>query len=1686
VNSPGTAIVFSLRYGSGQAASGFVNRCDDVVVDSQDRIWVSGRGSSGGLPLVGNSLFTSASQGTFGFWGRFSANGAQLEYSSYLPQLATDNNNSGTDAVSLKVGPGDDIFVRSSSNNVSGSPGAFLRSPFQHPTFILRMNASGVLRYLTFLPIRNGLPASGWPEGTVNPVLLPRDMFVDSGGNVTISGGSYNGSSFGQLLDSVTNDALSSVGVDYLVTMNATGSDVVYATYLPSAPDERGRISAMAPDGLGAVYFVGAAYGQLLIPPTVVVAPTVSSTTVNGFFGKIDLARPSPSCSYSLFSNPGPALPIGGGGGSLTVLTGTNCPWQLDGNLVGGGFSAPVGTASQLRILSAPNLGSTISGSNGVLSALATGVGPGSISYQYASRVSEANPTAAASDNRTTFRLFGFYNTGIQPQTVVVTQPYQPCSSLLLSPAASSLGVGGGSGFTDLDLPPACSWSATSSAGWLTLGRTSGAGGGRLSFSVASNAGAVRSGTITITTSGPAPNITRTLIVNQAAGATLPTLALSSLSGTFPAAASTGSVSVLTQAGISWNAYTGDSWVTITSGATGTGPGTVSFSLLANPATTPRTALLTIGGQIFTVSQLGQACLFGLNPTSTVLPASGGTSSITVGVTGSTCPITATANASWIAIASTSATGVTFTVGANPGAAERTGTIRIADQTFSVTQAGSSCTYSLTKSTETFFATAGSGSTAVVTPGGCPWVAGASDPWVSVTSPANNVGPGTVTFTLAANPNATRRSASLFLGGQNFVVVQAGTNEGSCTANVASVPSIDADGVTELAGELLLSCSGLAAPVVSDLDLTVNTPITNVLPDAGLTINGIAPRLVGPNRLRWSGVPLAAGASVLRVNALRVNASYLGRPASFQANPIVASLAFSVPLTITNPAVSVAQATQAVAFSANGLTRPSGSTLAAGLVLFRETQPGAVRPGSRLRMVISNVPNGAELLLPVTPADGSARARLLSAAADGTGGTAVAGNRLNNTYALTPLTNGSAVATWEVLVADPLQTESFDFQILVNNALPADLPGLRFLGSPAPVSEVMVSSGTAPVVRYRDPASLGRRSELRVSTRILSGTAGSSAKVGGQRALFGPGVPIPIATTVTNTGSALQAQVQGSLPSFLLLRGCDAPCVAVNGQPTLPAAALGAGQSATLNFVAEVAPGVADGTPLTLLANALADDVAGDLTRASASTTILVGGVPLSLVLTPAGVNVPFTAGTTTVQLTTSVSTLSWSGSVTSGASWLTLGNPAGTGSAVLNLSFGANPTAVARQATVKVGNASVTITQAGAPPSVAGTGPVAGSALTQTFTFRFSHPSRFQDLGVLNVLINRALDGGRACYIAYSQPAGILFLVNDAGPDAGLSEPLVLGSAGSVSNSQCQVNGTGSSAVGSGNVLTLTLNITFRAAFAGNQVVYLAARDAAGTGNSGWSTMGFHQVPGAAVTFPNAIGMTPAAGSTASSTLTFTYEDQSNSTNIQTAWALVNTALNGAGACYVAYFAPGNILFLFPDDGSAAGLTNMVLAGTASLENSQCRVNAQGSSVVRSGGRLTLNLNMTFKPGFAGSKAVWLALQTLTNVTAPWKVAGAWQVPPWGRIRSRVYELAGPRQALLLESLADPFERHPIFEIEEFGIAGYQNGRLSTSQGDCESVGVGDAVTGFKPGGFKNRQFVGEHQTYRKGRETG
>lgn len=105
-----------------------------------------------------------------------------------------------------------------------------------------------------------------------------------------------------------------------------------------------------------------------------------------------------------------------------------------------------------------------------------------------------------------------------------------------------------------------------------------------------------------------------------------------------------------------------------------------------------------------------------------------------------------------------------------------------------------------------------------------------------------------------------------------------------------------------------------------------------------------------------------------------------------------------------------------------------------------------------------------------------------------------------------------------------------------------------------------------------------------------------------------------------------------------------------------------------------------------------------------------------------------------------------------------------------------------------------------------------------------------------------------------------------------------------------------------------MALNLSFSSAFSGNRVVYLAARDPQGD-NTGWLTMGVRGVPPLPATFPNPVSMSPPSGTASNSTITFTCQDAGSANNLQALWALINTAIDGRAACYVAYYAPGNQL---------------------------------------------------------------------------------------------------------------------------------------------------------------------------------
>ena len=128
-------------------------------------------------------------------------------------------------------------------------------------------------------------------------------------------------------------------------------------------------------------------------------------------------------------------------------------------------------------------------------------------------------------------------------------------------------------------------------------------------------------------------------------------------------------------------------WLTIT----GITNGVVSFAFTANTSESIRTANITLLGQTIPVTQM--APIYSLGTTNLLEGNLAGNDSVVLSVTPMNFPWTATTNAFWLHLSAgnqsgAGSTNVIFTFDANLGAT-RTGTLTIAGQTLTVTQAGS-------------------------------------------------------------------------------------------------------------------------------------------------------------------------------------------------------------------------------------------------------------------------------------------------------------------------------------------------------------------------------------------------------------------------------------------------------------------------------------------------------------------------------------------------------------------------------------------------------------------------------------------------------------------------------------------------------------------------------------------------------------------------------------------------------------------------------------------------------------------------------------------------------------------------------------------------------------------------------------------------------------------------------------
>lgn len=369
------------------------------------------------------------------------------------------------------------------------------------------------------------------------------------------------------------------------------------------------------------------------------------------------------------------------------------------------------------------------------------------------------------------------------------TQPSPPAAcSFSLSSSSLSFGASGGSASITVSTGAQCTWTAASDRGWMSVGSgASGSGPGTVNVAVTANPNAdTRSGTLTV--AGQA------VPVSQDGVAQTCTVTIAPTSANISKDAATGTFAVTSPASCTWTAVSTASWLTVTSGASGKGSGTVGYSAARNTTSDVRTATIRANEATFSLSQAGDSglCEFRVAPVTLNVCMSAAYDLVTTMTTQPACGWTVATDTPWISLsggATRHGSGeIRFRVGDNYDA-PRLGVLKVrwdsptAGQNVQVSQAG--CRYAVSTASVAVVAAGGTLSVDVYQQSdplecggplqdGCVWSASTTAAWITITSPQTQKGDGRVTFVAAPNAG-TPRSATIAVRDKTIVVSQAGS-----------------------------------------------------------------------------------------------------------------------------------------------------------------------------------------------------------------------------------------------------------------------------------------------------------------------------------------------------------------------------------------------------------------------------------------------------------------------------------------------------------------------------------------------------------------------------------------------------------------------------------------------------------------------------------------------------------------------------------------------------------------------------------------------------------------------------------------------------------------------------------------------------------------------------------------------
>ena len=819
-----------------------------------------------------------------------------------------------------------------------------------------------------------------------------------------------------------------------------------------------------------------------------------------------------------------------------------------------------------------------------------------------------------------------------------------------LNNTSASVPASGGSGTVSVVPSPSdySIWQVAGYPSWVTVSKS----GNIVSWSASANA-SINSRSATIAIGGQTFTLTQSGVTGS--------VTLFPQSDTALGTATSGkSISVTSNAtDYAWTASSNSAWLTITSGASTTGSGTVTYSVAANTSANSRTGTLTVGGQSFTVTQSGITPTYTLANATGTAPATAGSSTLGLTVTPSDATWIATSNAAWLTVSPSSGTGsatLTYSYTAATTVASRTGTVTAGGQTFTLIQSGLTGNVTLTPASDTIAALGTTGKTVTVTANApdFAWTATSNAAWLTITSGASITGSGTVTYNVAANTSANSRTGTLTIGGQTFSVAQVkeqqallAVNAGANTVNLFELPSesttatvsvgwapiavaVNTQGTTAY----VVNCGGLCTlsggaynNAVSVVDLGT-TQVKAVIP---VGINPIAIALNPTGTRAFVHNSQSGTLSIIDTSTNVVVATLPSCGRGIAVHPTLPRLYLScgrVIDTSTNTEITTIA----------GVTGPDIAIHPSGAFVYITT-------------------NG-------TTENTPGRVSVINTSTNSVTATIAVGN-FPYSIALNPAGTRAYVANYNSgsVSAIDLVTNS-----LLNEIAVAGNP--RAVGVSADGQRVYVAKGAGANMVVLDGASNISLGEIPVSAEEFTLL---------QTGIRTPGAPRSV-TALNGEGSA-----SVSFQPPLSTGGSTVSGYTVISSP--------GGISATGTSSPVTISGLSPGLPYTFVVQAANTIGSGNSSAPSNSVT------PYSFSFTGNTASAPATAGTGSIGVITTPSNVVWT--PTSNVPWLTVASTPTTGSTTLNYSYSANGNVAPRTGTINVGTQAFTVVQSGISGSV-------------------------------------------------------------------------------------------------------------------------------------------------------------------------------------------------------------------------------------------------------------------------------------------------------------------------------------------------------------------------------------------------